>query len=278
MQSLGFSIDIALQTKRSLIVDWRDESWDPEEGFEGYFRLGDPPLKTLPVTRLQALDNQGGSVWPKPWQGILWSQPSARDLDRAYKMKRIQTSGAGLRSRKNVDVLVACRYLATYSDALFSYLTLQPYVIEAIKEALVRCSLVPGKYSAWHIRHTDKKGTDPSRIAGEIQRRVDKGRKVVVCTDNVEILSLLPEEVIHPVSIPIRKGPGGLHHSKPEWLKKQGFTRIDVNIGAIVDLFILGLSGSMFATCGNSSFSRLAARGRHVGWFRREYHQLKELP
>jgi hypothetical protein len=77
MKTLGGAIKLAIQTNRTLIIDWTDPTWnhsEPPKGFFAYFGLNVPPgLKILTsdaAIRSTLLTlNSCNSVCPHVWRG-----------------------------------------------------------------------------------------------------------------------------------------------------------------------------------------------------------------
>jgi hypothetical protein len=259
MQVLGHCCDLASRWKAVLCVDWTHNSWS--ESFENYFQLACPSEKAF-------LRPEGGfgKVVPSRYTHCVTRDP----LQSQEWLKGDFLTDLDQRPEGPWNTVVACGYLARYSNRLFRLLRLNPDFRQLVVARMKELGLVPGAYDCWHVRHTDASGGCPKQILGAIVR--DSGRRrIVVITDSFEVVALCRQLNITCSSIvpSVKAGDGlGIHHLQGGRLSQEGLSKQDVNRSVMTDLFIGGLARHFWGTCQRSSFSEFIYRGRLVSWFR----------
>jgi len=272
LQALGRCVDLAAQTGATLITDWRDLSW--QDHFTSCWALDSTPHKDM--TPELAHSKHWGRTWPSFWTPDMLADFKRWDWPQWNAMKHVKepkTNDAGESSAvmAGTTTIVVCRYSAGYSDRLFSDLRVAPAVLIGVREALHSNDLQPFGYDCLHVRHTDKKGSDPMQAIAEL----DPSRDWVVCTDALTVKEQAQKAGhICPSLIPKTQGGWGIHHTNREHLQEQGMTREDINRSAVIDMIICGLSRNFRHTCSSSSYDLFINRGRAAGWFQQIGEQL----
>ncbi len=259
LQVLGRCCDLASRWKAVLCVDWTHNSWN--ESFENYFRLACPS-----ETAFLRAEGDFGKVCPSRYASCVTRDPhkSQEWLNDDF-LTDLDQSPEG-----PWDTLVACSYLAGYSNRLFRLLRLNPDFKQLVLARMKELGLVPGAYDCWHVRHTDASGGCPKEILGAIVRSSGR-RRIVVITDSSEVVALCRQlSITCPSIVPsVKAGDGiGSHHIHVGRLSQEGLSKQDVNRSVMTDMFIGGLSRHFWGTCQRSSFSAFIYRGRLVSWFR----------
>lgn len=163
-----------------------------------------------------------------------------------------------------------------YKDNIFKHLSIQDKVKHAVNASL---DLISKPYTCWHIRYTDKSNGIPIEdIFKEIETHPSQTKVIVTDSAIVKQMSIERDMIclsrIPRVVPPTcgRKIPGGgAHHRTDAQLANDNLTKDDVNMSAIVDMFIAGMADEFIGTCAKtSSYSWFIDRGRNTNWFKQQ--------
>lgn len=144
LMTLGAAIEIARATGRTLVVDWRDAMWDPEGGFERWFRLEVPDLTV--ITELPTVTN-GMTVWPPPFT----DQLNRTDLKLSADGWQVLLDGPPVRAQpptilaRTEDIVVFVDYCSGNLSSVIPYLR------------WLQIPEVPVYDAAIHYRNSDKR-------------------------------------------------------------------------------------------------------------------------
>ena len=229
---------------RTLIVDSAATVFG--DAFENYFRLAEDQQAELQLTPARLRQLNATVAFPEAVQGRIagytkiWSehawgfvdasshQPLGFDNNRAYPQTTLlhHQHGGG-----------------TVSLDALRRLRLQPGLARSIR---ARIAGLGPDYDAIHVRHTDYV-TDVDHFFGSLAGKL-AGRRVLVCSDNAEIISLARQtfkraDVVTVSEVPDLGGrPIHLHG------RESGISARDLNIAMLTDLFALAASAHLYVS------------------------------
>lgn len=262
LMTLGRAIQLARVTRRTLLIDWSQESWnhdDPPKGFWHYFSLD----ADIPVVRgdadtyamIDTLSATGATAAPLPFQKRLrrldWT------LDRRVGRLFIDRVPAQLTDREilttDAQVVVYLAYCSGKFEQILPHLQfLTPPVTD-------------GPYNIGvHFRNTDKANSIDATIAS-VRRVWAPGRTIWLATDDVGALDAFRGafgDAVHTSPPPPRPANGGgIHHASAAELGAVSTSKEELNHAMMHDLYRLRDAG-VFVGCPNSLFTRIVEQLR----------------
>lgn len=238
LQVLGYCVDIAEKTGRIVVPDWRDTSW--RLGFRSCF--GGFQSHCL-----------GKSVWPPPWK---LKNVGCKCPKEFFKGDGGKTTFNVDEIPENKEVIVVCRYIAPFSNKLFTKITINKDIVQEANDWLKKHGIKPYTYRCWHIRHRDKR-TEEGALK-EAYKQIKKGD--VIITDNAECGSwgLCPSYIVKS-----KTPKKGLHH-----LKVQRPEKSKINRSSVIDMIIGGLAKEFYPVCSHSSYGQFIERGHKADYWK----------
>ncbi len=253
LATLGTAIQLAVMTKRTLVIDWFDSSWahDISHGFFHYFDLELPPSVSVirgdAETHLMLKQlNTETSVYPATWIGNLSSRKHTYN-----RVTILELNGSKVATSPH-EIIVADTKIAVF--AAYGYRGQEktvPFLRFRYSDTIPRYDI------GVHFRNTDKHN-NLDAILTQMKHVWKPGRSIYFATDDAVALRVVREtfgDVVHGYEPPPpRSTGGGIHHTPAEELAAVGKTKEELNIEMIRDILIL-CDTVLFIPSSNSCFS-----------------------
>jgi hypothetical protein len=254
LMTLGRAIQLARITRRILMIDWAQESWnhdDPPKGFWHYFDLTDD----VPVVREDAATYKmidgltSATAIPAQFTGRL------RRLDWTLNRQMGRLFIDGVRAQ------LTDREIITATEQVVVYLAYCAGTMETIVSHLrFRTPPMGDRYDVGvHFRNTDKVNSVTEMIT-RVKEIWSTGQSIWLATDDVSAVAtfrIVFGEAVYAADPPPRPtNGGGIHHASAEELAVFGTTKEVLNHAMIQDVYRLR-DAAIFVGCPNSLFTRL---------------------
>lgn len=193
ISTLSYAFELALRSKRTLVIDWSHPEW--RLGFDKYFSFKDKIKYEEYPKFLEKIKGKKLKVFPKEFEGTLDKSlielfPKIDSEINAYSKLFGEVESNIL--MKKINVIVFSYNYSGYNGLsnLFENLIIRESLNEQIKEKIK----LLGLYKAIHIRHTDIKNESLKWVQDFIQNNPNEN--IYIATDNQILLDCYKK--IHP--------------------------------------------------------------------------------
>ena len=245
LQCLSYTLDMALQFRQVLWVDWTDRHWSHDgNGFDRYFDLVDVPY----VTSLEQIP-ASLKVFPSFWSNKLHLQVD----EWAFPIKKALLFDPKTDlPAEPLWVHPGIGYRPSHMQQLFKHLRVAASIVDDLKRLM---DVAPADMPVVHLRGTDR--TISEQALDELQKVVPKA---CVISDDADLVqrwrAASPNSIV--LTDVLATGSKGTHSLDAKSLKKIGFDKHSSNIRLLADFLILARAKEAYALNTDSLFFRMA--------------------
>lgn len=241
ISALSVAFNLALISKRTLVIDWTHPEW--KLGFDLYFSFKAEIKYMKYKDFLEIIENKKITIYPKLFKGnldksLIELQPGINLEPNSYS--KLFDSVQLCVNNKKIDVIVFSYNYCGYAklNLLFNNLIIKESIDKLIKERIT----ILNSYKAIHIRQTDIKNVSLKWAQDYIQNNLDEN--IYIATDNKVLLEIYKK--MHPK---IFNFTTFFSNNNP--LHTQELSDKDkniVNVDTIIDLILLANSKELKIT------------------------------